>query len=57
MDPDRTEGEPLAPCAVCHRDVPPAHLVCLSGRVQCLACAAAWFDDEYDDDDEDEGAD
>jgi len=41
---------PLVVCAVCHRGVPEHHIVRLSGRLQCLACAAAWFDDEDDDD-------
>ena len=48
-------SDEFALCAVCHRDVPPTHIVRLSGRLQCLACAAAWFEDEDEQDGKPDG--
>ena len=44
--------EPMVPCLQCHVLVPERQIVRLYGKQLCWGCAAAWFGDEDDPDEE-----
>ena len=36
-------------CQLCHRRVPEREIVFMGGRQLCFGCAAAWFDEDEED--------
>lgn len=52
MSDTQEPKEPMVPCLQCHVLVPERQIVRLYGKQLCWGCAAAWFGDEDDPDEE-----
>ena len=51
---EKLSNEPKVECSMCHQQVPLSQSVAMSGRRLCFGCAASWFDEDGEDEDDEE---